>query len=225
MPFENVYGNGGLLTTVGDLLKWDENFVHPTVGDMSIVTAMATPGKFNDGKPEDYALGLMIGELRGVKNINHSGSTAGYRAHLNRFPDAHTSVAVLCNVSSGDATRSANRVSELYLADRLKPATPARPAERPAAAMNPGPTGAQLSALAGNYWSDEAETMLTAAVEDGALVLKRRPDTVIKMTAIAPDKFRGSIGTVTFIRNASGAVDALSINQERVWDLRFAKAR
>src|SRR5437763_15522226 len=26
MPFENVYGNGGLLTTVGDLLKWNENF-------------------------------------------------------------------------------------------------------------------------------------------------------------------------------------------------------
>jgi len=223
MPFENVHGNGGLLTTVGDLLKWNENFVHPTVGDMSIVTAMATPGKFNDGKPEDYALGLMIGELRGVKNINHSGSTAGYRAHLNRFPEADTSVAVLCNVSSGDATRSANRVSEVYLADRLKPASPPRAAERPAPAMNPAPTAAQLNALAGNYWSDEAETMLTAAVEDGALVLKRRPDTVIKMTAIAPDKFRGSIGTVTFLRNGSGAVHALSVNQERVWDLRFAK--
>ena len=27
MPFENVHGNGGLLTTVGDLLKWNENFV------------------------------------------------------------------------------------------------------------------------------------------------------------------------------------------------------
>ena len=27
MPFENVHGNGGLLTTVGDLLRWNENFV------------------------------------------------------------------------------------------------------------------------------------------------------------------------------------------------------
>ena len=223
MPFENVHGNGGLLTTVGDLLKWNENFVHPTVGDTALVTAMSTVGNFNDGKPQDYALGLMIGELRGVKNINHSGSTAGYRAHLNRFPEAHTSVAVLCNVSSGDATRAANRVSELYLADRLKPATPARAATPPAAPMNPPPSAAQLDALAGAYWSDEAETMLTAAVDQGGLVLKRRPADVIKLTAIAPDKFRGSIGTVTFIRNASGAVDALSINQDRVWDLRFSK--
>ena len=63
-----------------------------------------------------------------------------------------------------------------------------------------------MSALTGSYWSDEAETMLVAAVDQGALVLRRRPDAVIKLTAIGPDKFRGSIGTVTFMRNASGAV-------------------
>ena len=89
--------------------------------------------------------------------------------------------------------------------------------------MNPPPSAAQLNALAGNYWSDEAETMLTATVGHEGVVLKRRPDTAINLTAIGPDKFRGSIGTVTFIRNASGAVEALSINQERVWDLRFKK--
>ncbi len=41
---------------------------------------------------------------------------------------------------------------------------------------------------------------------------------MIKLTAIGPDKFRGSIGTVTFLRNASGAVEGLSVNQDRVWD-------
>ena len=65
--------------------------------------------------------------------------------------------------------------------------------------------------------------MFVAAVDQGSLVLRRRPDTVIKLTAIGPDKFRGSIGTVTFMRNASGAVDSLSVNQDRVWDLRFTK--
>ena len=65
--------------------------------------------------------------------------------------------------------------------------------------------------------------MLTAAIDQGALVLRRRPDAVIKLTAVGPDKFRGSIGTVTFIRNISGVVEELSVNQDRVWDLRFAK--
>jgi len=225
MPFENVHGNGGLLTTVGDLLEWNENFVDGKLGDAALLTAMQTPGVFTDGKPQDYALGLMVGHYRGVKNVSHSGSTAGYRAHLNRFPESRTSVAVLCNGSDGDATRSANRVSDVYLGDRLKPATPPRPAARAPAAMNPPPSAADLNALAGNYWSDEAETMLVTAVDDGALVLRRRPDTVIRLTPLARDKFRGSIGTVTFLRNAGGAVEALSINQERVWDLRFTLKR
>ena len=55
--------------------------------------------------------------------------------------------------------------------------------------------------------------------------MRRRPDTVIRLTPLARDKFRGSIGTVTFLRNASGAVEALSVNQERVWDLKFTKMK
>ena len=223
MPFENVHGNGGLLTTVGDLLIWNENFVNPRVGNPALLTAMGNAGRFNDGKLLEYGLGLFVHDYRGVKNINHSGSTAGYRAHLNRFPESRTSVAVLCNGSNGDATRSANHVSDVFLGDRLKPAASTAAAARPPAALNPGPSASQLGVLTGNYWSDEAETMLIAAVETTDLVLKRRPDSVIKLTATGPDKFRGSIGTVTFIRNASGAVEALSINQDRVWDLRFLK--
>jgi len=223
MPFENVYGNGGLLTTVGDLLTWNENLVNPKVGNAKLIAEMSTVGKFNDGKPLAYGLGLFVEEYRGVHNVYHSGSTAGYRAHLNRFPDAHTSVAVLCNGSNGDASRSANRVSDVFLGDRLKPAPPAPPAVAPPPALNPPPSAAQLEALTGSYWSEEAETMLVAAIDQGSLVLRRRPDAVIKLTAIGPDNFRGSIGTVTFMRNASGVVDSFSVNQDRVWDLRFTK--
>ncbi|HXG86752.1 MAG TPA: serine hydrolase domain-containing protein [Vicinamibacterales bacterium] len=225
MPFENVHGNGGLLTTVGDLLKWNENYVAPIVGDPALLGEQQTPGRYNDGRALDYALGLFVNIHRGMKNVYHSGATAGYRAHLNRFPAAHTSVAVLCNGSTGDATRSANAVSDLYLAGRLQPAAPAAPARPAAPAMAPPPTAEKLAELAGNYWSDEAETMLTAAVDAGKLVLKRRPDTVVTLTPVATDAFRGLIGEVTFRRDANGKVEALSIKQDRVWDLRFTRAR
>jgi len=221
MPFENVHGNGGLLTTVGDLLKWNENFVSPVIGDLALVTTQSTAGQFNDGRPLDYALGLFIGDYRGEPNIYHSGSTAGYRAHLNRFPRTHTSVAVLCNVATGDATRSANLVSDLYLAG-LKPVTPTSPAQQ-TPAMTPAPTAALLAEFSGAYWSEEAEVSLNAAVENGALVLKRRPDTVIALTAVDRDTFRGSIGTITFQRDGAGKVNALSVKQDRVWDLRFQR--
>jgi len=221
MPFENVYGNGGLLTTVGDLLKWNEHFVTPTVGDRALVTTQSTAGRFNDGRPLDYALGLFVGDYRGVRNIFHSGSTAGYRAHLNRFPATDTSVAVLCNVATGDATRSANLVSDLYLTG-LTPVTPTTPTPQ-VPAMTPAPTAAQLAEFSGSYWSDEAEVAFIAAVENGALVLKRRPDAVVALTAIDRDTFRGSLGTITFRRDASAKVNAFSIKQDRVWDLRFER--
>lgn len=223
MPFENVHGNGGLLTTVGDLLKWNENFVNPRVGDAALVSAMQTTGKFNDGKPQDYALGLMVQKYRGVSNINHSGSTAGYRAHLNRFPDSRTSVAVLCNVSSGDATRSANRVSDVYVPN-MQPPSAAAAATPPPAPLNPQPGEKMLAEFAGSYFSQEAEVAIAVAIQDGALVLKRRPDSVMKMVAIGPDKFRSPIGTITFIRE-SGSVTSFGVNQERVWDLRFRRTR
>ena len=220
MPFENVHGNGGLLTTVGDLLRWNENFVKPVVGDAALITEMSTAGKYSDGRPLSYGLGLFVNEYRGVKNVYHSGSTAGYRAHLNRFPDARTSVAVLCNGSNGDATQASNRVSDIYLGARLKPAPAAPRAERTPSISVPA---ARLRELAGRYWSDEAEVALVASMDGESLVLKRRPDTTIALEPIGPDTFRGSIGNVTFRRNAAGAVEALSIRQDRVWDLRFVR--
>jgi hypothetical protein len=223
MPFENVHGNGGLLTTVGDLLKWNDNFVKPVVGDAALLRQMHTVGKYSDGRDLDYGFGLYVRPLDGVQNVYHSGSTAGYRAHLNRFPESQTSVAVLCNAGDGDATRSANEVSRIYLG---KPygtiggtagsisnfgRPPAKPAEP------------RLSDFLGDYWSDEAETKLTALIDKDRLVLRRRPGTLISLELVSTDQFRGQIGTVTFHRNASGAVESLSIKQDRVWDLRFVK--
>jgi CubicO group peptidase (beta-lactamase class C family) len=37
-------GDGNIVTTIGDLAKWDENFYHPIVGDAAIVAAMTTGG-------------------------------------------------------------------------------------------------------------------------------------------------------------------------------------
>jgi CubicO group peptidase (beta-lactamase class C family) len=272
MPFENVYGNAGLLTTVGDLLKWNENFTTPVVGDRAFVEEQQRPGKFTDGRPHIYAFGLCSRNYRGVREVSHSGSTAGYRAFLARYPEQHLSVAVLCNVASANGTTLARQVAEIYLADRLaSPPSTASTSEQLAAV--PGlyrstltgetiggertqlgsrtwtfdarratatnehgvtevyerverakPTAQELQAYAGVYTSDEAETVLTAAVVDGKLVLKRRPDTTIALTPLYADAFSGpQLGTIVFRRDSAGRVTALSVVQERVWDLRFQK--
>jgi len=294
MPFEKVHGNGGLLTTVGDLLKWNDNFVNPKVGDAAFIALQQTPGKFNDGRVQGYAFGLQVANYKGVREVGHSGSTAGYRAHLVRYPDQRVGVAVLCNVSSGQASQYAHAVADLYLASNLKPsAAPVAkhtltPAELQATtglyknkftgealnitalngALRAGnaaliaqsassfvttngqtweigngavrvtdqygtvdnyerttaarPTPDQLRQYAGTYMSDDAETVLTVAVEGQNLVIKRRPDTTLRLTPIYPDAFSG-LGTVIFRRDASGRPTEFSVVQDRVWDMRFKR--
>jgi CubicO group peptidase (beta-lactamase class C family) len=97
MPFENVIGHAGLLTTVPDLLRWQENFRHPTVGGTAFVREMQTDGVLNDGSAAHYALGLALETIGGAAAITHSGATAGYRAYVGRIPDAGIAVALLCN--------------------------------------------------------------------------------------------------------------------------------
>ena len=234
MPFENVHGNGGLLTTVGDLLKWNENFVTPKVGDAALVARQQTVTKFPGGSDMTYAAGLMLGVYKGLPEVSHSGSTAGYRAFLTRFPQQHVSVAVLCNAGTADATAAAHAVSDLYLGDRASAGAPRPPA--PAENRGPlvtlvredtyAPSAADLAAFAGTYVSEEIETTLTIEVRNGELVVRRRPDTVIALRPHSRDRFDagGGIGLITFHRG-NGGVTELGVTQDRVWDLRFRKSR
>lgn len=274
MPFENVYGNAALLTTVGDLLKWNENFDNPIVGDRAFVDELQRPGKFSDGRPHLYGFGLYSRMYRGVREIGHSGSTAGYRAFLARYPDQHLSLALLCNAAGVDPTQVARQVAEIYLGNRMKPAIDSRPTKEQLAAaagvyrstrtgepltIGPDwnafgnrtwafeagrasatnehglvemyervesvkPSTPQLEAYVGTYDSDEAETSMTVAIEKGALVLKRRPATVIPLTPAFADTFTApEFGAVIFRRGGDGRVVAFSVVQERVWDLRFTR--
>jgi hypothetical protein len=287
MPFEDVHGNGGLLTTVGDLLKWNEHFWSPRIADASFVAEEQKPIAFSSGSGHGYGLGLMIDERRGVRQIDHSGSTAGYLAHLARYPDQHVSVAVLCNVGNAGATQRAYDVADVYLAERAKlepaprgsytlkpedfermeglyrsnpdgrvlaivndsgalrldrgPALIAQSGTRFVAAnggdtfesdrprhlrvsnrydiieyervMPAKPTPDDLQPLAGTYGNSEAETTFAVASEGDGLVMKQRPDRIIRLTPIYKDAFAAPpLGMVIFRRDGTGRITALTVS-------------
>jgi CubicO group peptidase (beta-lactamase class C family) len=114
MPFENSIGNGGLLTTVGDLLIWNRALSQGTLG--AFVTAeLQRRSALNDGHVVDYARGLFIQRYRGFTEVSHSGATAGYRTWLGGYPDLHLSIALLCNAADANTTNLAHAVADRYL--------------------------------------------------------------------------------------------------------------
>ena len=117
MPFEDVVGPGGLLTTVGDWLIWNEALANRTLG-AAWADSLTHRMRLTSGREIEYALGLFITSYRGVPEIWHDGSTAGYSTFLTRFPDrGNLSIAVLCNSTRGNATSYAHRLADRLIRD------------------------------------------------------------------------------------------------------------
>ncbi len=114
-------GDGSVQTSVEDLLRWDGNFFTGKLGGKEIVESMRTPGKLNNGEEHGYGFGLFMSKYRGAPVVSHGGAWAGYRAELMRFPQQHTSIAVLCNQAESRPTRLAHQVADIVLANVLEP--------------------------------------------------------------------------------------------------------
>lgn len=121
MPFENVYGNSSLLTTVGDLLKWSANSGHKRVGGEQFATMQTTRGKLKSGKMIRYAGGVSVDSFQGTPEIAHDGATAGYRAWLARYPEAGYAVALLCNAGNVSPVTVGRHLASVVLPEYKAP--------------------------------------------------------------------------------------------------------
>lgn len=115
MPFNNVVGAGGLMTTTNDLQRWNAALADPVATDRAWVAMLSVPGRLNDGTRTRYGLGLELGVIAGAEALSHSGSTASYRAWLGRFPASGLSIALLCNAGSLNTEDLGPEVAALFL--------------------------------------------------------------------------------------------------------------
>ena len=170
-PIENIIGAGGLLTTVGDLLLWNENFTHAKVGGAELVKAEQTPATLNNGRKISYAAGLSVGSFEGVREVSHSGATGGYRTWLGRYPDQGVSVVVLCNAANANPTALGHATARLWTGSVAAPA--------------PAPyTVSSLKAYEGLYRKLRDNTVETIAIQKGELHLG-----TAKLTPVGEGKF------------------------------------
>ena len=298
-PIENIIGAGGLLTTVGDLLLWNENFTHAQVGGPDIVKALQTPARLTAGRTLSYAAGLVVTTTDGLHEVSHGGSTGGYRTWLGRFPEQAVSVAVLCNSAQANPSKLGHDTARLWTGGAANPVISTYTAEPgklqalaglyrklrdntvaevrwqngklifgPTTELIPvGPNqflvasadlqyrfeegtplrlsvlspdddvlyervepahASDLAGLIGEYDSRETGATLTVTPGEktGELILRVAKNAQLPLRPTFRDAFVTPSGSsIFFIRNEAGKVIALSVGDDRVWDLRFTRVR
>jgi len=181
-------GATSLHTTVEDLQLWDENFYHPKVGGQALIEQMLLPGKLNSGKDQDYASGLTISQYRGLPVVGHGGADAGYRSDIERFPDQHFGVSVLCNFADTNPKELAHKVADIVLTKDLKEPEKA-PANDPAKTTVLAMTANQTAAVAGTYWKREDDDFQQVLLKDGKLQVDLGDHEYHPLKAFAKDHF------------------------------------
>ncbi len=188
--FELV-GDGGVMTTITDIARWDQNFYTGKAGGMNTIHQALTAGKLNDGRPQDYAFGLFLRTYKGLKRVDHGGIYNGFRADLIRFPEQKFSVACLCNLYNIDVSKLAEKVADVYLADQFKASTDEAKKtafiELSDAELKPY-TGTYYDPLKGNTWAFSINDNKLTGKPMGAsfLYAKFSPLTQKQFVSLAP---------------------------------------
>ncbi len=222
----DVIGDLGVITTVEDLLHWDNNFYDNKLGGRTndLIATMFTRGRTEAGEELSYALGLELGTYRGLNTMGHGGSAVGYVAEFLQFPEQRFSVVVLSNLSSFRSGRLARQVADLYLADQFTgpQATGGQAGPRPTAPAGISLSIAELEAFGGDFYSEELDFTYFFDVREGGLHLELRGDRM-KLIPYPDDRFGWGRRELSFARDESGAVSGFVLNAGSVQGLRFRK--
>ena len=110
-------GDGGLLTTLEDLARWDLFWSGRSALGPALPAKLIEQGRRNDGTALNYAWGVAVRSHRGVRILNHGGSYIGYLARLIRFPEQDFSIACLANADDLDVNGLSVEIADAVLGD------------------------------------------------------------------------------------------------------------
>lgn len=94
--------NGGILSTAGDMAKWDIALSRGVLVPTATFEQMATPVRLNNGRTFSAGMGWFVDQFLGHRFVFHNGSTAaGFSSVIYHYPEDHLFVVVLMNIDRG----------------------------------------------------------------------------------------------------------------------------
>jgi len=226
----SMYGQGGIYSTVEDMMKWLGNFESPRVGSAATISRMQERGILNNGDTLEYAFGVYCDSYRRLKRVSHGGASAGYRSTLSWFPDQDLGFIIMSNGSDFNRKKAANRITNILLADQFKDDDYGPRRRHSAQPINNKQAVAiqnDFQSLEGTYYSDELETFYTIRYENDLVRAEhfRLGRFILFPKAAARDFFSSKVGESIFERNHLDEVTGLKVTMDRVRDLQFRRVR
>lgn len=119
----DIYGDGGLISTLEDLTKWDKAFYSDNLGIVDFGKKMSQNGTLLDGHEINYAWALQKHDYHGLPMIEHGGFMINFESSMMRFPDQKLTVIVLSNCWRNREVGAMNlsyEISNIYLSPLIE---------------------------------------------------------------------------------------------------------
>ncbi len=205
-----LIGDGGVLTTLADMAKWDSNFNKNKLGkgDSDFFAPMLVTAKLSSGADTKYGGGLFIDEYKGVKRISHGGDWLAFSAQYSRYPEHKISICTFGNDGTQLAKSMNAKAAEVLLSKFIK-AEPA-PGELRAVPLEMP----KKEAIVGR-WMIKGVAPMTLRLEGPALRLQVDGQPALPLLALEETKFfiNEPRVEITFEKDADGKINKGHLKQ------------
>lgn len=120
MGTPEMQGDGGWITTIDDLAKFDQALRDGKIVKPETLEKMRSHFILNNGRRAGYGYGWFIRTINGNRAISHGGNSTGYASSITHFPDRNLTVAIMCNIYQVSGDSVAQRIAAI-VDPELKP--------------------------------------------------------------------------------------------------------
>ena len=178
-----IFGAADIFMNVPDAVKWMTNMKTAELGGQEVLDLFLEPNELSNGIFNGYAMGINVGEYRGLRRYRHTGGHAAFGTQLSYYPDHDLGIFIVSNFSG--AWLSSGSIAELMLGDQMDPEVSYED-ERVELSDE------MQSELTGRYINLDRNDMFQLSVENGKLMV----DGQVEMIPTGDGVFRMN-GSVT----------------------------
>lgn len=202
-PFDLIYGDGNVHSTLDDLYKWSQALSGERLLKADDMRQIFSPGRLKNGSLTDYGFGWVLDKYFGLRTAYHQGGGTGFNTYIMRVPDENFTVVVLSNYARFNPFITGRRLARLYLADKLTLPVPVEVAPQ------------VLEKYVGSYRLSSL-TAMDIRLDKGVLRAEAQGQKPLKLLPLSETKFfvEGEEDTIiTFRLDAGGEVRGITVLQ------------